>query len=303
MPSVSELEYELEKLRQSTKRALEASWEDIERMQKELTSKDDQIHCLLKENHTQDNRIAKLEQELSKLRRPINGEDCNDLADPSNDLSAAENSLIMAASLRFSKRSKSAASTASSSCANNVGSFIKKCSSMLVDQSDQRTEVENDFMNQLGVMEQDKKIAVNELKLKLQQREAAIDTLEKVVTLRDETVFSLREENERLKGEIEKAACPPKCVKRRRPEIDRIQRNLSNVIIPCTNTAPRTQNRYNEFRVELSTDPLFFSKKSDSMFHSTNTVKRHSEPKSPYFASDKQKRVENAYPMKIVHVF
>jgi len=294
MPSVSELEYELEKLRQSTKRALEASWEDIERMQKELTSKDDQIHCLLKENHTQDNRIAKLEQELSKLRRPINGEDCNDLADPSNDLSAAENSLIMAASLRFSKRSKSAASTASSSCANNVGSFIKKCSSMLVDQSDQRTEVENDFMNQLGVMEQDKKIAVNELKLKLQQREAAIDTLEKIVTLRDETVFSLREENERLKDEIENAACPAKFVKRR-PEIDRIQRDLSNVIIPCTNTAPRTQSRHNAFRVELSTDPLLSSKKSESIFRSTHMVKRHSEPK--------QKRVKNAYPMKIVHAF
>jgi len=249
MPSVSELEFELEKLRESTKLALEATWADLERLQKENATKDDQIHCLLKDNHTKDVQIAKLRIEISAFRQHDYNEKEETEVASSEDVSAAENSLIRSASRRFSRRNspptEPSLTRSRGSINANVGTFIRKCSSYLADSNDQRQEIENDFMNQLSVMQQDKKIAIDEMNIKLKQRETAIDTLEKIIALREDTVSSLRDENERLKKDMlenERGCVPQIKVKKNTSEIKR----LSLVVAP--NTRQESHKRKNSMK-------------------------------------------------------
>uniref|UniRef100_A0A7S4SZQ9 Uncharacterized protein n=1 Tax=Ditylum brightwellii TaxID=49249 RepID=A0A7S4SZQ9_9STRA len=95
MISISQVHYELEKIREGARstlkkhqenikqlqaentakqsqidylmRAQEANWADVERLQKENASMEKKMYCLLRENHLKDERIVTLEKQILKF--------------------------------------------------------------------------------------------------------------------------------------------------------------------------------------------------------------------------------------------
>jgi hypothetical protein len=68
-------------------------------------------------------------------------------------------------------------------------------------QERQQTRIEKDLMRQLEFLQDDKVRCIQELQLKLSQRETAIETLETALRIMDSTVQSLRNEIEEMKSQ------------------------------------------------------------------------------------------------------
>ena len=90
-----------------------------------------------------------------------------------------------------SEHDADAQSTWSGSLTNSLGSLGFKTG---VSRSHKaQTSIERDLMRQLEILQESKQIEVDELKMKLKQREATIDTLERTVQVQGETIAMLRE--------------------------------------------------------------------------------------------------------------
>lgn len=74
--------------------------------------------------------------------------------------------------------------------------------SILLGRSSCESVYDEDLMKQLAILENAKKETESELELKLQQREAAISTLERTTQLQCQTISELRVELERLNGQL-----------------------------------------------------------------------------------------------------
>lgn len=192
--SVSELDWELENLRVSARIALEAAWAETEKIQQENTRYAKQIaslECIA-------NQILKKEEE--------SGEDRSSQRKTRPPQTVGKRELCRANSQpvigrlprqvfrRFSSMrdcNVSAESETPPPHLRSQGSLQKLFGFGWINQ---QTELEENLMNQLACLQEDMKSSMDELQIKLQKKEAAIKTLEHTLTLRDETLASLRAE-------------------------------------------------------------------------------------------------------------
>lgn len=170
---ISRLERELEKLRESTKLALETSWAETERLQQANAASTDRITHL--EAFIDQNNIDKAIHQQGGQEGQDNHERVKEWWQET----------VKTPFRRWNMHPHRRGPHSSGEC------------------------TDEDLMNQLSLLQEDQRATVTELQIKLQQREAAISTLEGALKLRDETVASLRndlkkqeEQNQTLKREL-----------------------------------------------------------------------------------------------------
>lgn len=175
---VAELEAELEALKMSTTQALEQSWTEVERIRRNASSASS---CTSSKPSLVSSTTSGSDYQGSPLDRSSNDvfDGISVYPDGEDDPSA----MSWSTSTLFSD------------------TFVSLGMSNWSQQREQRkqTKIERDLMRQLQVLQEDKVRTVSELELKLSQREAAIETLETALIVKDQTVQTIREELDELR--------------------------------------------------------------------------------------------------------
>lgn len=188
MSRIAELEAEIDLLRRSTSEALEKSWEEMERLHRE--AEESHLHGMTLSMHHRGRRNSYSRNCLTSLqfdnKMPNTSGNIPDImsivTDDTVSSSLADDNL-QNWSLGNSLRNLGV-----------VGSWRGAKRQAAV-----QTQIEKDLMRQLEVMQNDKISTEEDLMLKIRQRESAIETLEGMVVIQDQTIQNLRNEMEEMK--------------------------------------------------------------------------------------------------------
>lgn len=186
---IAELEAEIERMKRTTSEALEKSWEEAERLHREAEQSHLNMLTMSMHRHARRNSI------MTDLQ-PDNKKQNTSGSIP--DLMSISTVDTVNSSLVDDNSSQNWSFGNSMMTLPGVGSWGAAKRQAAV-----QTQIEKDLMRQLEVMQQDKIFTEDDLKMKLRQREAAIETLEGMVMVQAQTIHNLRKKMEEMKKRYE----------------------------------------------------------------------------------------------------
>jgi hypothetical protein len=230
---VAELEQQLQELRNSTAHALEQAWFEVETLTQENAHQEEllfQMQHQLGEKLTEERSDHVPRVRVSSFRRVGSGRRLLTRDDSTRSAlsvrsegaaSSSESEPIwysggagcvmgpMAGTVIMDGMSVvTSDSNESGNSRSGIGSLLPSglANGLLLRNKEKKiagkhTEIEKNLMRQLEFLQDDSNQTIQELELKLYQREAAIKTLERTVVIKDETILSLRNELDQLRAQ------------------------------------------------------------------------------------------------------